>query len=100
MPRTCRPRSSALPRHGRRRLDASLAQWAEGESARAGARSRCSTPRCPSSSGTLIRVDAEAHPGSIARNAAKLLGWGRNTLTRKLKELGMYELLHGYSPSL
>jgi two-component system nitrogen regulation response regulator GlnG len=25
------------------------------------------------------------------RDAAELLGWGRNTLTRKIKELGMSE---------
>jgi two-component system nitrogen regulation response regulator GlnG len=24
------------------------------------------------------------------RDAAELLGWGRNTLTRKIKELGMF----------
>jgi len=39
---------------------------------------------------TLIRV-ALAHTGGHRQDAAKLLGWGRNTLTRKLKELGMEE---------
>jgi two-component system nitrogen regulation response regulator GlnG len=29
------------------------------------------------------------------QEAAKLLGWGRNTLTRKLKELGMNDVDHG-----
>ena len=29
------------------------------------------------------------HTGSRRQDAAKLLGWGRNTLTRKIKELGM-----------
>jgi len=29
------------------------------------------------------------HTGGRKKEAAKLLGWGRNTLTRKLKELGM-----------
>jgi two-component system, NtrC family, nitrogen regulation response regulator GlnG len=29
------------------------------------------------------------------QEAAKLLGWGRNTLTRKLKELGMNDIDHG-----
>jgi len=29
------------------------------------------------------------HTGGHRQNAAKLLGWGRNTLTRKIKELGM-----------
>ncbi|PKM21657.1 MAG: bacterial regulatory, Fis family protein, partial [Gammaproteobacteria bacterium HGW-Gammaproteobacteria-14] len=27
------------------------------------------------------------------RDAANLLGWGRNTLTRKIKELGMEDAL-------
>jgi two-component system nitrogen regulation response regulator GlnG len=27
--------------------------------------------------------------GGRKRDAAELLGWGRNTLTRKMKELGM-----------
>jgi two-component system nitrogen regulation response regulator GlnG len=29
------------------------------------------------------------HTGGRRQDAAKLLGWGRNTLTRKIKELGM-----------
>ena len=37
---------------------------------------------------TLIRV-ALRHTQGHRQDAAKLLGWGRNTLTRKLKELGM-----------
>ena len=36
----------------------------------------------------LIRV-ALAHTRGHRQEAARLLGWGRNTLTRKLKELGM-----------
>jgi len=35
---------------------------------------------------TLLRV-ALAHTGGHRQNAAKVLGWGRNTLTRKLKDL-------------
>ena len=31
------------------------------------------------------------HTGGRRQDAAKLLGWGRNTLTRKIKELGMEE---------
>ncbi len=27
----------------------------------------------------------------MKQDAAKLLGWGRNTLTRKMKELGMQD---------
>jgi len=37
---------------------------------------------------TLIRVALE-HTGGHRQEAAKLLGWGRNTLTRKIKELRM-----------
>ncbi len=37
---------------------------------------------------TLMRV-ALAKCGGRRQDAAKLLGWGRNTLTRKLRELGM-----------
>jgi two-component system, NtrC family, nitrogen regulation response regulator GlnG len=40
---------------------------------------------------TLIRV-ALKHTQGHRQAAAKLLGWGRNTLTRKLKELGMDEI--------
>ena len=39
---------------------------------------------------TLIRV-ALKHTQGHRQDAARLLGWGRNTLTRKLKELGMEE---------
>ena len=37
---------------------------------------------------TVIREALKATRGG-RQEAAKLLGWGRNTLTRKLKELGM-----------
>ncbi|HEX9472925.1 MAG TPA: helix-turn-helix domain-containing protein, partial [Steroidobacteraceae bacterium] len=37
---------------------------------------------------TLLRVALKATRGH-RQEAARLLGWGRNTLTRKLKELGM-----------
>jgi two-component system nitrogen regulation response regulator GlnG len=32
------------------------------------------------------------HTQGHRQDAAKLLGWGRNTLTRKLKELGMGDI--------
>ncbi len=38
----------------------------------------------------LIRVALKRTQGH-RQDAAKLLGWGRNTLTRKLKELAMPE---------
>lgn len=37
---------------------------------------------------TLIRVALD-HTGGRKIEAANLLGWGRNTLTRKIQELGM-----------
>lgn len=37
---------------------------------------------------SMIEV-ALKHSGGRRRDAAELLGWGRNTLTRKIKELGM-----------
>ena len=37
---------------------------------------------------TLIQTTLE-HTGGRKRDAAVLLGWGRNTLTRKLAELGL-----------
>jgi len=37
---------------------------------------------------TLIRAALARCEGG-RQDAAKLLGWGRNTLTRKMKELGM-----------
>jgi two-component system nitrogen regulation response regulator GlnG len=40
---------------------------------------------------TMIRA-AINHTGGRKKDAAKLLGWGRNTLTRKIKELGLSEL--------
>jgi two-component system, NtrC family, nitrogen regulation response regulator GlnG len=63
-----------------------LAQWAERQSA---------TPArpwldeaLPAFERTLIRVALKLTQGH-RQDAARLLGWGRNTLTRKLKELGM-----------
>jgi two-component system, NtrC family, nitrogen regulation response regulator GlnG len=40
---------------------------------------------------TLIRV-AMAHSGGHRQDAARLLGWGRNTLARKIRELGLEDL--------
>ena len=42
----------------------------------------------------LIRAALKRTQGH-RQEAAKLLGWGRNTLTRKLKELGMNDIDHG-----
>ena len=40
---------------------------------------------------TLIRV-AMAHSGGHRQEAARLLGWGRNTLARKIRDLGLDDL--------
>ena len=45
-------------------------------------------PWSPEFERTMIRVALQRCEGR-RQDAAKLLGWGRNTLTRKLKELGM-----------
>jgi two-component system nitrogen regulation response regulator GlnG len=66
-----------------------LAAWAEGESLRRDAAPLLDTA-LPEFERTLIRV-ALRHTSGHRQEAAKLLGWGRNTLTRKLKELAMEE---------
>jgi two-component system nitrogen regulation response regulator GlnG len=63
-----------------------LAQWAERQSA-APARPWLDEA-LPAFERTLIRVALKLTQGH-RQDAARLLGWGRNTLTRKLKELGM-----------
>jgi two-component system nitrogen regulation response regulator GlnG len=68
---------------------AALALWADRQS--------LSPPRpllddaLPAFERTLIRV-ALRHTQGHRQEAAKLLGWGRNTLTRKLKELSMDDI--------
>ena len=38
-----------------------------------------------------IMIEAAlARTGGRKRDASELLGWGRNTLTRKIKDLGMH----------
>jgi len=64
-----------------------LARWAETEAHRAESPPLLDTA-LPEFERSLIRV-ALAHTGGHRQEAAKLLGWGRNTLTRKLKELHM-----------
>jgi two-component system nitrogen regulation response regulator GlnG len=64
-----------------------LEQWALGEALRPGARPLLETA-LPLFERTMIEVALRRTQGH-RQNAAKLLGWGRNTLTRKIKELGM-----------
>ena len=66
---------------------AALAQWAEGEAARVGAPPLLDTA-LPEFERALIRV-ALKRTQDHRQESARLLGWGRNTLTRKLKELGI-----------
>jgi len=63
-----------------------LANWAQGRLASGGA--PLLDDAMPEFERTLIREALKVTHGG-RQDAAKLLGWGRNTLTRKLKELGM-----------
>ncbi|MEE4298422.1 MAG: nitrogen regulation protein NR(I) [Pseudomonadales bacterium] len=67
-----------------------LRNWADQELARF--RQDASTPlldvAVPKFERILIEI-ALKHTGGRRRDASELLGWGRNTLTRKIKELGM-----------
>jgi len=65
---------------------AKLSHWAEQE-LEAGTR-RLLDQAVPEVERILIRVALRKADG-LKQDAAKLLGWGRNTLTRKMKELGM-----------
>ena len=63
-----------------------LASWAQARFATGGA--PLLDDAMPEFERTVIREALKATHGG-RQEAAKLLGWGRNTLTRKLKELGM-----------
>ena len=63
-----------------------LASWASARLAAGGA--PLLEDAVPEFERTLIREALKAAQGG-RQDAARLLGWGRNTLTRKLKELGM-----------
>ena len=66
-----------------------LSRWADAEAVRQGAPPLLDTA-LPEFERTLIRCALKRTQGH-RQEAAKLLGWGRNTLTRKLKELDMAE---------
>ncbi|MGV6807756.1 MAG: nitrogen regulation protein NR(I) [bacterium] len=68
--------------------DELLRQWAQQE-LQAG-RSDLLSVAVPTFERTMIETTL-AFTGGRKRDASELLGWGRNTLTRKLKELGMSE---------
>ncbi len=66
-------------------------RWPAGPTARRWAASvRSWKLALPAMERILIRAALKRTQGH-RQDAAKLLGWGRNTLTRKLKELGMAE---------
>src|SRR5450432_3742171 len=68
---------------------AKLSHWAEQELD--GGTQRLLDQAVPEVERILIRVALRKADG-LKQDAAKLLGWGRNTLTRKMKELGMEDL--------
>jgi len=68
---------------------AKLSHWAERE-LDAGTR-RLLDQAVPEVERILIRVAMRKADG-LKQDAAKLLGWGRNTLSRKMKELGMEDV--------
>jgi two-component system nitrogen regulation response regulator GlnG len=63
-----------------------LCQWARNELV--SGRQHILREAVPTFERALIEV-ALAHTRGRKRDAAELLGWGRNTLTRKMKELDM-----------
>ncbi len=66
-----------------------LSDWARQRAAETGGKPLLDDA-LPEFERTLIRV-ALAHTQGHRQEAARLLGWGRNTLTRKMRELGMNE---------
>ena len=64
-----------------------LAEWAEGQLS-AAPQSSLLSEALPAFERTLIETALRRAHGKRLE-AAKLLGWGRNTLTRKIKELGL-----------
>jgi len=69
---------------------AKLAHWAEQEIGTP-APSRLLDTAVPEVERILIRVALRKADG-LKQDAAKLLGWAANTLTRKMKELGMEDV--------
>ena len=63
-----------------------LRHWADSELAKG--KHNILTTAVPAFERALIET-ALSHSNGRKKDAAELLGWGRNTLTRKLKELGM-----------
>ncbi len=85
LPSELRERSPAMPGNGSE-WETTLRTWAGQRLAR-GERNLLETA-LPSFERVLIRAALE-QTGGHRQDAARLLGWGRNTLTRKIKELRM-----------
>jgi two-component system nitrogen regulation response regulator GlnG len=66
--------------------ESALKRWAEQQLAYG--ESRLLETAGPAFERILIQT-ALSYTGGHRQEAARLLGWGRNTLTRKIKELGM-----------
>ena len=71
---------------GRPGWEAELRRWAQGRLAQG--EGGLLEDALPLLERTLVET-ALAHTGGRRQDAARLLGWGRNTLTRKVQELGM-----------
>jgi len=82
-------RDAGAPAPGHHDWSALLRQWAELK-LRAGQNDLLGEA-LPEFERTLIRI-ALAETGGQRQEAARRLGWGRNTLTRKIKELGLNDL--------
>lgn len=72
---------------GQQKWTQSLADWAEGEINR-GEQPPLMTAALPELEKTLIKIALNRANGH-RQAAAKMLGWGRNTLTRKIRSLGL-----------
>lgn len=79
-------RAAGAPAEGERDWQTTLAEWARRELD--GGRDAILSDALPAFETTMIRVALEK-TGGRKRDAANLLGWGRNTLTRKLADLGI-----------
>ena len=79
-------RVEGSPAEGERDWQTTLAEWARRELD--GGRDAILSDALPAFETTMIRVALEK-TGGRKRDAANLLGWGRNTLTRKLADLGI-----------
>ena len=85
-PRPAVPAPAAAPIQTAASWPALLRNWADGELATG--RSQLLDEATATFERTMIEAALQATHGQ-RQEAAKRLGWGRNTLTRKIKELGM-----------